>query len=316
MNSALQQEKHWQSLNASGPLLFLLATRPKFFTASVLPVLLGTAWAYPSTDQIDWISFGLAILAILCVHACINVLNDVYDDLNGTDLQNTDRIFPFSGGSRFIQEDVISRQNMHRWGLALGAAAIVLGLVLILREGVPVLWLGLAGLGLGVFYSATPVVLSARGLGELAVGIGAGLLPVIGAAWLQTHQWDNQAFLLAIPISIWVTCILLINEIPDRKADAAVGKNTLVVRLGPRHAMSLHVVLNLLALISIGYMAATGILATYVLILPTVLFVLLLLILLKSSDFATSRDAMTRIIKHTLATHMLGGLWLSASILI
>jgi 1,4-dihydroxy-2-naphthoate octaprenyltransferase len=166
------------------------------------------------------------------VHAASNVLNDVGDDLTGSDAINEGRIYPYTGGSRFIQNRIMTVSEMNRWGLLLLAAAVVPGLMLTWLAGPTVLWFGLAGIAVGVLYSLPSVRLSARGVGEACITIAFGLLPVCGAAWLQGASIDWQTALLALAAGTWVTLILLINEVPDRVADAASGKRTLVVRLG------------------------------------------------------------------------------------
>ena len=95
------------------------ATRPKFFPASVLPVLAGTAWGAYTTRQIDLYVFILALLATVCVHAASNVLNDVGDETIGTDRRNDQRIYPYTGGSRFIQMGILSQSRMAQLGVAL-----------------------------------------------------------------------------------------------------------------------------------------------------------------------------------------------------
>ena len=74
------------------------ATRPKFFPASVLPVLAGSAWGFQVAGEFDVLVFALALFATVCVHAGSNVINDVGDDAGGTDRQNEDRIYPYTGG--------------------------------------------------------------------------------------------------------------------------------------------------------------------------------------------------------------------------
>ena len=164
----------------------VLAPRPMFYPASVCPVLLGTVWGLRASGELDAVAFALALAAIVFVHAGVNVLNDVYDDISGTDARNTGYIHPFTGGSRFIQDGAIGRGTMRRYGLLLLAAAGIVGIALAALKGALVIALGLIGAGLGVAYSVTPLQLSARGLGECAVGIGFGVLPVMGAAWLQS----------------------------------------------------------------------------------------------------------------------------------
>ncbi len=50
------------------------ATRPRFFPASGLPVLVGTAWGVQVSGQFDATVFALALLATVCVHAGSNVI--------------------------------------------------------------------------------------------------------------------------------------------------------------------------------------------------------------------------------------------------
>ena len=76
------------------------ATRPRFLGASLLPVLIGSAWGWRSADRIDLPAALLAVMATLLVHAASNVYNDVTDEELGTDRANTTRIPPFTGGSR------------------------------------------------------------------------------------------------------------------------------------------------------------------------------------------------------------------------
>ena len=104
------------------------ATRPKFYPASLLPVLAGSAWGYKVAGHFDVLVFGLALFATLCVHAGANVLNDVGDDSGGTDRQNDDRIYPYTGGSRFIQSGIMSASSMAGWGMSLLALAAIVNI--------------------------------------------------------------------------------------------------------------------------------------------------------------------------------------------
>jgi 1,4-dihydroxy-2-naphthoate octaprenyltransferase len=284
--------------------------RPKFFPASVLPVLAGTAWGFHVAGQFDWVVFLLALVATMCVHGSANVINDVGDDAGGTDRQNEDRIYPYTGGSRFIQSGILSSRTMARWGISLLAIAAIAGMVLLLLKGAMVLWFGLAGVLLTVLYSVGPVRLSSLGLGELAVGVGLGVLPVVGAAWLQSGVINADAVLFSLPISAWVTAILLINEVPDVDADAATGKRTLPVRFGLTGAAVLYALLHLFAVAMIVLLALREGLP----LAAPVVAVLLLPIAFKAARAirtgVTDRSAMTAAIESTLGIHTIGSIWL------
>ena len=66
------------------------------------------------------------MLAVMLVHAGMNVLNDYYDEQNGTDRRNTQRLFPFTGGSRFIQNGVLSTGETLVFGAWLLAVAMLI----------------------------------------------------------------------------------------------------------------------------------------------------------------------------------------------
>ncbi len=288
------------------------ATRPKFFPASVLPVLAGSAWGFAAAGQFDWIVFLLALLATVCVHAGSNVLNDVGDDAGGTDRQNADRIYPYTGGSQFIQAGIMPSHAMARLGMSLLAIAAVAGLILLLQKGPMILAFGIAGVLLAVLYSLGPVRLSHIGVGEISVGIAFGVIPVTGAAWLQTGTIDTAVVLFSLPISAWVTAILLINEVPDIAADAATGKRTLPVRFGLDGTAIIYMLLHVIAVGATAWLALTDVMPLATLAVP----VLLLVPAFKASNAIRTgiadRAAMTKAIEATLGIHTIGSIWLIA----
>jgi 1,4-dihydroxy-2-naphthoate octaprenyltransferase len=235
-----------------------LATRPKFLTASVLPVLVGTAWGATVAGGLDLLAAVIALLATALVHGASNVINDVGDEITGTDRDNVDRIYPYTGGSRFIQNRILTVSEMNRLGWGLIGVACVLGAILALLKGPWVIALGIAGIFIAWAYSAPSLQLSGKGIGEFFLMIAFGLLPAGGAAWLQSGVFDLATVLLAVPLGIWVMLILWINEVPDRKADAANGKRTLVVRLGLDGARLGYRLLHVAAYAAIVALVAMG----------------------------------------------------------
>jgi len=287
------------------------ATRPKFFPASVLPVLAGTAWGVYAAGSLDISLFVLALLATVCVHAASNVLNDVGDETIGTDRRNDQRIYPYTGGSRFIQTGILSQSRMARLGVALLVVAAVAGLALFFEKGPTVLWFGLAGIALCVLYSLGPVKLSTLGLGETAVAIGLGVLPVTGAAWLQGASIDTSLLLYSLPVSAWVAAILLINEVPDIEADGACGKDTLPVRLGLGGTSRLYLATHAGALLVILALTVLGSLPLLAPLVPAGLMVLAWRASVAIKTGIADRESMTQAIESTLAIHTVGCLWLT-----
>lgn len=288
------------------------ATRPKFFPASVLPVLVGTAWGVHAAGRVDITVFVLALIATVCVHAASNVLNDVGDETIGTDRRNEDRIYPYTGGSRFIQTGILSQSRMARLGVGLLVVATVAGLALFFEKGPTVLWFGLAGIALCVFYSLGPVKLSTIGLGEISVAIGLGVLPVVGAAWLQGASINPALVLFSLPVSAWVAAILLINEVPDIEADGACGKGTLPVRLGLVGTSRLYFAIQASALIIIVALTIQSHLPLLAPLVPAGLMLLAWRASAAIKSGIADRESMTNAIESTLAIHTVGCLWLAA----
>lgn len=286
-----------------------LATRPKFLTASLLPVILGTGWGFRYSGQFDGLVFVLALFATVLVHAASNVWNDVGDEIAGSDAINDGRIHPYTGGSRFIQNGIFTIHEMRRLSIVLAVAALPLGAALIWLKGPVVLWFGVIGLALGYLYSSPAIRLSGRGVGEASVAVAFGVLPVCGAAWLQSGTIDWPTVTIAIPVSCWAACILLINEVPDAAADAATGKRTLAVRLGASGTAVAYLVLQLIALGAVLLLVFERRLSVFVLIVVAALagagWVA------SRRIVAADRGSLKKGIELTLAIHALGCLWLA-----
>lgn len=287
------------------------ATRPKFFPASALPVIVGSAWGAYASGGFGVYIFVLALLATVCVHAASNVLNDVGDESIGTDPRNELRIYPYTGGSRFIQTGILSQQRMARLGMTLIVIAALAGLALFLERGPAVITFGLIGIALGVFYSLGPVKLSSLGLGETAVAIAFGILPVTGAAWLQGAAIDSTLILFSIPVSAWVAAILLINEVPDVEADGSCGKNTLPVRLGLRGTANLYFAIQVVAAGVVTLLAVQGHLPMLAPLVPLGLLALAWKAATGIRGGIENRETMAQSIEATLGIHTIGCLWLA-----
>lgn len=246
------------------PLLrYWLAVRPGFLAASIVPVLLGTAAAAYQGATINSLLLLACIIGIALVHAGVNVLNDYYDEQNGTDRRNVQRIFPFTGGSRFIQNGVLRVDETFVYGVLLLLVATVLGLGLAWVSGAGLLWIGVAGFLLGWGYSAPPLQLNSRGFGELAVALGFGVLTPLGAWFVQTGEMAIYPVLVGLPMALLVMNILVINQFPDREADAASGKHHWVVRLGTDKAPWIYIGAVTVAIAILLLSVATGLLPVW-----------------------------------------------------
>jgi 1,4-dihydroxy-2-naphthoate octaprenyltransferase len=239
---------------------FLLATRLPFLTATFVPILLGIAIAARNGHFSWWLAIA-TLIAGAAVHIGLNVANDVFDTLSGADEANVNPT-QFSGGSRVIQYGLVRLPQMAAISAAAYAVAVGMGLYLVVaRESLELLGLGVAGVLISVFYTAPPFRLVHRGLGELTVALGFGPIMVLGAYVVQAQSLSLEAGVASIPVAILIALVLYVNEIPDRSADTTVGKLTLPARLSRAAVINIYLAAALGAFAAVAIAAALGVIA-------------------------------------------------------
>ena len=207
---------------------------------------------------------------MMALHAGANIANDYFDSVSGNDWVNKN-VTPFSGGRQFIQQNILSPKATlaaSLFCLALGAS---LGLVILyLTHSWFILILGLIGLLGGFFYTAPPVKLGYRGVGEIAIAFLFGILPVYGSYYLQTGLIDIIPLPAACVVGILIFLIIFVNEFPDLPADAAVNKKTLVVRFGVPAGVWIYRI----AVISTFVIMVAGVFVSRIMLWPLLLYFL------------------------------------------
>ena len=233
-----------------------------------MPILVGAAVAKFMGYGVDWSWLGLTLLGGSLLHIGTNTSNDYFDYLSGTDNLNYNYSNKgLNGGSRGIQMGLISPVGVRNLTIIIFTLSILVGIPLIQKAGMPVLWLGLIGFLSGLFYTAPPFRFSSRkGLGELLIGLNFGPLMVAGSTLVQTGQLLPEAFLAGIPLGFLIAAVVYINEFPDHDSDKATGKNTLIVVFGPEKARVGYVALVSGAFLSIVLLVLNGTFPSLILI--------------------------------------------------
>jgi 1,4-dihydroxy-2-naphthoate octaprenyltransferase len=245
---------------------YFIATRPAFLSVTFVGCLLGLASAAGSGIALDPLKATVTLLFALLAHAGANVVNDYYDALSGCDAANDSRVFPFTGGSRVIQNGVLSLNEAGRFGYALLAVVIPAGLWLTAVSAPGLIAIGLAGLLTGWAYSAPPCKLQSRGLGEFGITT-AWLLIVIGSDFVQRHEFVFAPIAAGVGFALLVANVLFINQFPDVKADGQTGKRTVVVLFGVQSARWGYAFIALLcygwllAMILLGHLPAAALIS-------------------------------------------------------
>jgi 1,4-dihydroxy-2-naphthoate polyprenyltransferase len=243
--------------------LILMVTRIPFLTATIVPVLLGALVARSHGFSAWWL-FLLALIGGSAIHLGLNVANDVSDATSGADYANVNPTM-FSGGSRMIQYGLVSLSTMRIVSAACYAVGIAIGLYLTATRGIELLWIGLAGVFLSISYTAPPLRLVHRGLGEAAVALGFGPIMVLGTYFAIAQELSWEALYASLPVALLIMLVLYVNQVPDKPADAKTGKRTIVVRLSKEKIVAGYALSAGAAFLLIAAGALTGIMPIWTL---------------------------------------------------
>jgi 1,4-dihydroxy-2-naphthoate polyprenyltransferase len=213
--------------------IWLMAARPRTLPAAVAPVLVGTALA-ATEGTFKWLTFVAAMLGAVFIQIGTNLSNDYSDARRGADTE--DRLGPVrvtAGGL------VPPRQVLVATYVAFGLA-VAAGAYLIATAGWELLLVGAASILAGVLYTGGPRPYGYEGLGEVFVFLFFGLVAVTGSYFAQVEELTWEAFVLAVPVGLIASAILVVNNVRDLETDRRAGKRTLAVRLGRPRARTLY----------------------------------------------------------------------------
>jgi 1,4-dihydroxy-2-naphthoate octaprenyltransferase len=230
---------------------WIIALRLRTLPLSISGVITGSLIAL-SRSIFDWKVFFLALTTTLFLQILSNLANDYGDNQNGAD--NLDRIGP----ERMVQSGVISAKEMKRMIVLFAAMASISGVFLLLISHLVLfsvsffvlLILGLFAIWAALTYTIGNNPYGYSGWGDLSVFLFFGLLSVIGTYYLYTGEITPDVFLPAISIGALSVGVLNINNMRDHDNDEAVGKNTVVVKIGVSKAKYYHTALLATALIT------------------------------------------------------------------
>lgn len=228
-----------------------VAARLHTLPAAIVPVLVGSGLAY-GEGVFRWDAFVWALVGALAIQVAANFANDASDARRGAD--TPDRLGP----PRMVALGVIDSRQM--WWATWVAVAVagVAGVFLTLIAGWVVLVVGACSVLAMLGYVGGPAPYGYRGLGEVFVFVFFGLVATVGSRYVHDQTAPLSAWLLAIPIGMLVTAILVVNNYRDVDTDRAAGKRTLAVVLDRPRTRTLFAGLIYGAFVVIAVFGALG----------------------------------------------------------
>jgi 1,4-dihydroxy-2-naphthoate octaprenyltransferase len=241
---------------------FFLATRPWSFTMTFSSVSIGALLA-ALEGRFSIALYLVTLGGMIAFHAATNVLNDFYDIKHGVDREGAPTTKYRPHPAAFGQ---LPLATVFYFALALYALALLAGVFVSYFSGIEVLLIVAAGIVGSVFYTAEPVVLKAKGLGEVVVFVMWGLLIPLGSFMVQTGFASVIPLAAALPIGTLVALVLLANNIRDITYDGSVNTRTVAVILGQQAAVRLYAALLVVTFAVVPLLILAGVLPVWSLI--------------------------------------------------
>jgi 1,4-dihydroxy-2-naphthoate octaprenyltransferase len=240
---------------------WMLAIRPKTLPAAGGPVIVGTAAAF--ADNVFALFPALAALAgCLLLQIAVNLANDYFDGIKGID--GKDRVGPV----RVTQSGLMGPKTVKKAMILVLILAGLIALYLMWVGGWPIFWIAVASVLGALTYSGGPFPMASHGLADFFVFIFFGIVAVCGTYYVQALDLTWTVFFLSFPVGFVITAILVVNNYRDITTDAAVGKRSLAVILGPEKTRMEFKILVALTYALPVIMAAAGAVSLWAALLP------------------------------------------------
>jgi 1,4-dihydroxy-2-naphthoate octaprenyltransferase len=217
-----------------------VAIRPRTLLVAVSPVIVGAALAFERAGTLDLAAVVLVMGAAVLVQIATNLQNDVGYTMRGGDRGGTRTGLPRATASGWLSVSQV------RIGLVIvSIAALVLGLLLVVYRGWPVLVIGAASLAAALAYMGGPKPIAYTPLGELTVFVFFGLIAVTGTEWVLSGGFGTLGLLAGIAIGGLAAAALAVNNHRDVEHDRSVGRRTFAVLAGAGRSGQLYAALLL-----------------------------------------------------------------------
>ncbi len=235
----------------------ILVTRPWSFIMTVIVSLAAAAYSAYLGYGVDPVLTLAAIIGLILVHASVNVANDYFDSRSGVDR-------PGTGTTEYrphpIVHGILTPGQTLAYAALLGAAGLAIGALISLAGRPYAILIGLAGAAIGWAYTAAPIALKYRALGEPAVALAFGPLMFIGVFYVASGALDWRAAAASLPLGLMIAAVLLANNLRDVETDRKAGITTIAVVLGRERGMKLYKYMIFISYAMVAAMAIIGIL--------------------------------------------------------
>lgn len=179
--------------------------------------------------EVRWVFFALSAVGLVLAHIANNLMNDLFDLEVGTDTEDYPRNLY---SPHPVLSGMITKRGLAVSALTVNAICLAIMVYLAVERGWPVVAFAVGGFALSAAYTAPPLRLKKRGLGEPTVIAVWGPLMVGGTYYAATGTIPGAVALASLPYAVLCTTVLMGKHIDKLPWDAPKGIKTLPVRLG------------------------------------------------------------------------------------
>ena len=200
---------------------WIIAVRPWSFPASAMPIIVTLAYLFWAGAEINWLKGLWALFGMVLFHCTGNVWSDYFDFKKKVDAEDT-------FGAKTLTTGMFKPEEIRNLALGLLVVSLICGLGLLAVTGLPLLWIGLAGVACTLLYP----VLKFNALGDFDIVMAFAFLPTLGTSYVATGAIDWNVLFVALPVGLITDAILHCNNTRDMLTDKRAGITTMAMGMG------------------------------------------------------------------------------------
>ncbi|MCB2361263.1 prenyltransferase [Clostridium estertheticum] len=204
----------------------------KTLVAGIVPVILGSIYSKYAFLKFNILYFVLLIVAMILIQSATNMVNDYSDFKSGADDKK-------SGDEKALVSGEITSKQVLVVIFLFELIACIIGIFIASQTSYYIMLIAIIGGIISISYAFGPFPISYTPFGEIVAGVTMGIGITTTVIYIQSGVINLNTVLVAIPTVIYISTILLSNNVSDLQEDLDVGRNTLPILMGVKNAEKL-----------------------------------------------------------------------------
>lgn len=232
--------------------VFLELVEIKAKTASILPMLLGVCMSVYYYHSFNLINSILFFIAMLLFNMAVDMMDNYNDYNHAVDTED------YKKNTNIIGREKISPRIVLTLILIFSIIAAGIGIYLVTRVGLPLLWMGIFCFAVGILYSSGPFPMNGLPVGEFFSGFTMGFMIMLISVYINKTgsfdwSWSNllKIWLVALPCELWISNLMLANNICDAQEDEDNHRHTIIHFIGVQQGLNSFTTKNVIAFLAI-----------------------------------------------------------------